>query len=134
VQPDQKRRRLDPRECPVRVLHGVEDRVVVWCAGVVKYGIIGLGTKKDFWEWLTGNGLNHIWTGSIPTDIATNLISMLVEVVLFEHTYPGPRHAVWSTAGVMAMVWYMGPLTIIVPDLMEATQCLPVSRTWCWVG
>ena len=114
-EPDLKWRCLEPAECPAGVLDGVEDRVVARRTGVVRYGMIGSGAKTAFWEWLAGGGFHHGWTASDPTGIATKLNSTLVDVVLFDHTHPGSRHPVWSTAHVMAVVWYMGPSTIIVP-------------------
>ena len=78
--------------------------------------MISSGRKTAFWEWLTGGGFYHAWTGSDPTDIAMKLHSTLVDVVLFDHTHPGSRHPVWSTDHVMVVVWYTGPSTHLVPD------------------
>ena len=37
-------------------------------------------------------------------------------MLFFDHTNPGPRHPIWSAAGVRAVVWYRGSSTATVPS------------------
>ena len=93
----------------------MEDRVVQR-GSIVAFGVISVGHRTAFWEWLAGGGFHHVWTGSPSTDIMLKLKLVLVDVIFFDHTNPGPRHLVWLAAGVWAVLWCRGPSAATVPS------------------
>jgi hypothetical protein len=97
-----KQWRLTPLVCPYGVREGVEDRVVQR-ASIVAFGVISVGHRTAFWEWLAGGGFHHVWTGSASTDITLKLKLVLIDVIFFDHTSQS-----WSPPSGLVGCWCSG--------------------------
>lgn len=77
----------------------------------VWYGV--LARQTPFWEWITGQGLRHVWTRKVQTADRTNVtVDQLwqapIDILFLENKVLGEVLSAVSPLELEAIVWYQG--------------------------